>query len=60
MRSSFEELINNYEPGKPLTISAAVDVEPEVNLVQYTDLQATAEEVKYDPTQVERRSGQRT
>ncbi|MBE9034588.1 trigger factor [aff. Roholtiella sp. LEGE 12411] len=53
LRSSFEDLINNYEPGKPLTISAAVDVEPEINLVQYTDLRATAEEVKYDPTQVE-------
>jgi len=53
LRSSFEDLINNYEPGKPLTISAAVDVEPEINLIQYTDLQATAEEVKYDPTQVE-------
>ncbi|MEH2127242.1 trigger factor [Nostoc sp.] len=53
LRSSFEELINNYEPGKPLTISAAVDVEPEVNLVQYTDLQAKAEEVKYDPERVE-------
>ncbi|QMS90029.1 trigger factor [Nostoc edaphicum CCNP1411] len=53
LRSSFEDLINNYEPGKPLTISAAVDVEPEVNLVQYTDLQAKAEEVKYDPERVE-------
>ncbi|WP_375471776.1 trigger factor [uncultured Nostoc sp.] len=53
LRSSFEDLINNYEPGKPLTISAAVDVEPEVNLVQYTDLQAKAEEVKLDPEQVE-------
>ncbi|WP_392531947.1 trigger factor [Nostoc sp. C117] len=53
LRSSFEDLINNYEPGKPLTISAAVDVEPEVNLVQYTDLQARAEEVKYDPERVE-------
>ncbi|MDZ8081853.1 MAG: trigger factor [Nostoc sp. DcaGUA01] len=53
LRSSFEDLINNYEPGKPLTISAAVDVEPEVNLVQYTDLQAKAEEVKYAPERVE-------
>ncbi len=48
LRSSFEDLINNYEPGKPLTILAAVDVEPEVNLVQYTDLLFQAEEVKYD------------
>ncbi|MBW4423846.1 MAG: trigger factor [Nostoc desertorum CM1-VF14] len=53
LRSSFEDLITNYEPGKPLTISAAVDVEPEVNLVQYTDLQAKAEEVKFDPERVD-------
>ncbi|BAZ53032.1 trigger factor [Nostoc sp. NIES-4103] len=53
LRTSFEELINNYEPGKALTFSAAVDVEPEVNLGQYTGLQVKAEEVKYDPTQVE-------
>ncbi|MEH2250777.1 trigger factor [Nostoc sp.] len=53
LRSSFEDLIKNYEPGKPLTISAAVDVEPEVNLVQYTDLLFQAEEVKYEPEQVE-------
>ncbi|WP_414543518.1 trigger factor [Nostoc sp. CCY0012] len=53
LRTSFEELINNYEPGKPLTFSAAVDVEPEVNLVQYTDLQAKAEEIKHDSSRVE-------
>ncbi|MBW4614284.1 MAG: trigger factor [Desmonostoc vinosum HA7617-LM4] len=53
LRSSFEDLINNYEPGKPLTFSAAVDVEPEVNLVQYTGLQAQAEEIKYEVSKVE-------
>lgn len=53
LRSSFDELITNYEPGKPLTILAAVDVEPEIHLVQYTDLHAKAEEVKYDETRVE-------
>ncbi|WP_414566427.1 MULTISPECIES: trigger factor [unclassified Anabaena] len=53
LRTSFEELINNYEPGKPLTFSAAVDVEPEVNLVQYTELQAKAEEIKHDSSRVE-------
>ncbi|MBE9207173.1 trigger factor [Nostoc sp. LEGE 06077] len=53
LRSSFEDLINNYEPGKPFTFLAAVDVEPEVNLSQYTGLQAQAEEVKYDPAQVD-------
>ncbi|AFY35201.1 trigger factor [Calothrix sp. PCC 7507] len=53
LRSSFDELISNYEPGKPLTISAAVDVEPEIHLAQYTDLQAKAEEIKYDPARVD-------
>ncbi|MFQ4146550.1 trigger factor [Chlorogloeopsis sp. ULAP02] len=54
LRSSYEDLINNYEPGKALTISAAVDVPPEVNLAQYTDLQIKAEEIKYDPQQVDK------
>ncbi|QLE56905.1 trigger factor [Nostoc sp. TCL26-01] len=53
LRSSFDDLISNYEPGKPLTFAAAVDVEPEVNLVQYTGLQAKAEEITYDSARVE-------
>ena len=53
LRSDFEELIQNYEPGKPITFSAAVDVPPEVNLLQYTGLSVKAEEVKYDPEKVE-------
>ncbi|YAF96656.1 MAG: trigger factor [Nodularia sp. CChRGM 3473] len=53
LRTSFEELINNYEPGQPLTFSAAVDVEPEVNLVQYTGLQAKAEEIKHDSSRID-------
>ncbi|MBE9214227.1 trigger factor [Plectonema cf. radiosum LEGE 06105] len=53
LRSSFEELINNYEPGQPLTFSAAVDVPPQVNLGEYSGLQFKAEEVKYDPQQVD-------
>ncbi|QIR41318.1 trigger factor [Tolypothrix sp. PCC 7910] len=53
LRSSFDELINNYEPGKPLTFSASVDVEPEINIAQYTGLQAKAEEIKYDPARVD-------
>ncbi|WP_017316428.1 trigger factor [Mastigocladopsis repens] len=54
LRSSFDELINNYEPGKPLTFAAAVDVEPEPNLGEYTGLQFKAEEVKYEPEQVDK------
>ncbi|AFZ60885.1 trigger factor [Anabaena cylindrica FACHB-243] len=51
--STFDDLIKSYEPGQPLTISAAVDVEPEINLAQYTGLAAKAEEIKYDPTRVD-------
>ncbi|WP_414527361.1 trigger factor [Nodularia chucula] len=53
LRSSFDDLISNYEPGKPLTFLAAVDVQPEVNLVQYTGLTAKAEEIKYDSSRVD-------
>ncbi|HEY9850521.1 MAG TPA: trigger factor [Leptolyngbyaceae cyanobacterium] len=53
LRSNFEELVNQYEPGKGLTFSAAVDVPPEVNLKQYTGLNLKAEEVKYDATKVD-------
>ena len=30
LRSSFEDLIGAFEPGKPMTFSAAVDVLPEI------------------------------
>lgn len=53
LRSSFDELVNNYEPGKPLTFNAAVDVEPEVQLGDYQGLQFKAEEVEYDPSRVD-------
>lgn len=53
LRSSFDDLINNYEPGKPLTFSASVDVPPEVTLSQYTGLEIKAEEIKYDPERVD-------
>lgn len=53
LRTSFEELISNYEPGKPLTFLAAVDVEPDVNVLQYTGLTAKAEEIKYQSSRVD-------
>ena len=52
LKSSLEELIAQYEPGRALTISAAVDVPPRVNLKQYRGLNAKAEEVKYDEARV--------
>ncbi len=54
LRSSFDELVNNYQPGQPLTFSAAIDVPPEVNLTQYKGLQIKAEEIKYDPERVDK------
>ncbi|NES95987.1 MAG: trigger factor [Desertifilum sp. SIO1I2] len=54
LRSDMESLIEAYEPGQPLTFSAAVDVPPEVTLNQYTELTVQAEEVKYDADKVDR------
>lgn len=53
LRSSFEELITQFEPGNPLTFSAAVDVQPEVDLQQYQDLSVQAEEVKPEEGKVD-------
>jgi trigger factor len=53
LRSSFDDLMSNYQPGEPLTFAAAVDVVPEVQLKEYSGLQAKAEEIKYDPTQID-------
>jgi len=54
LRSSFEELIDNYEPGKPLTFSAAVDVPPSIDLGDYSGLKFKAEEVQFDTEQVDK------
>lgn len=53
LQSSFEDLVNQYEPGAALTFSAMVDVQPEVNLKQHTGFQVQAEEVTYDPSRVD-------
>ncbi|HIK17352.1 MAG TPA: trigger factor [Leptolyngbyaceae cyanobacterium M33_DOE_097] len=53
LRTSFEELIQKFEPGSALTFSAAVDVQPDVTLKQYKGLSIQAEEVKYKPERVD-------
>ncbi|RMF27856.1 MAG: trigger factor [Cyanobacteria bacterium J083] len=53
LTSDFAALIEQYEPGKPLTFSASVDVEPEVELDEYTNLSVRAEETVYEPKQVD-------
>ncbi len=53
LRSSFEELVTQFEPGNPLTFSAAVDIQPEVDLKQYTGLSVQAEAVEPEAGKVD-------
>lgn len=53
LRSSFEDLVSQFDPTQPLTFSASVDVQPNVVLKQHAGLQIQAEEIKPDPKQVE-------
>ncbi len=54
LRSVFDDLVEQFEPGAPLTFSASVDVQPEVTIKQYRDLKVKAEEVKADPERVDK------
>ena len=51
--SNFDELLQKYIPGQTLTFGATVDVPPAVTLGTYTGLSVKAEEIVYDPAQVE-------
>ena len=53
LRSGFETLIEEFEPGKVLTISASVDVPPEAELERYKALSVTAEEVAYSTERID-------
>jgi trigger factor len=53
LRSSFDELLQQFEPGSALTFSAAVDVFPEATVSQYKGLTVQAEEVSYDESRVD-------
>lgn len=53
LRTPVEELIQQFTPGHPLTFSIAVDVPPDVKVNNYEGLDITAEEVVYDPAQVD-------
>ncbi|MEA5465143.1 trigger factor [Leptothoe sp. PORK10 BA2] len=52
LRSGFETLIEEFEPGKALTISASVDVPPQAQLKQYKNLSVKVEEVVYDAERI--------
>ncbi|MEM7062339.1 MAG: trigger factor [Cyanobacteria bacterium P01_B01_bin.77] len=49
----FETLVEKFEPGKSLTISASVDVPPQAELTQYKDLSVKSEEVIYKPERID-------
>jgi len=53
LTSSFERLLQQFEPGQTLTIQASVDVPPRVSLDQYKGLSVQAEEVQYDAQRVD-------
>lgn len=53
LKSSFEDLINSYEPGQTFTFKAAVDVPATVTLGTYKGLAFKAEQTEYDPAQLE-------
>lgn len=45
LKSSFEDLIAQYQPGQTLIISAAVDVPPQASLTQHSGFTVKAEEI---------------
>lgn len=51
--SSIEEMADRFKPGEVFTFKAAVDIPPDVTLSDYASLSVKAEEVAYDPTQVD-------
>ncbi len=53
LRSNFEELLGQYNPGDTLTFSIAVDVPPSVELADYSSLNVKAEEIVYQPEKVD-------
>ena len=53
LRSSFDELIQKYEPGETFVFSAAVDVPPTAQLKDFQNLSVKAEESQYNPQELE-------
>lgn len=53
LASSFEELLVQFKAGVPFTFSAIIEVPPTVEVGDYGELTIQAEEVPYDPEDVE-------
>ena len=53
LRSNFEELLEQYNPGDVVSFSVAVDVPPTLELKDYNNLNVKAEEIAYQPEKVD-------
>lgn len=53
LKSAFDELIEQYQPGQTFTFKAAVDVPATVTLGTYKGLSFQAEQTDYDPAQLD-------
>lgn len=53
LKTKFEELVKDFEPGKEMAFSAKIDVEPEVKVDNYKGLVVQAEEAEYSPALVD-------
>ncbi|NJK57174.1 MAG: trigger factor [Pleurocapsa sp. SU_5_0] len=59
LRSNFDELLGQYNPGDAISFSIAVDVPPSIELADYSNLSVKAEEIVYQPEKVEELINQR-
>ncbi|MEM6612790.1 MAG: trigger factor, partial [Cyanobacteria bacterium P01_C01_bin.72] len=53
LRSDFDELLGQYNPGDTITFSVAVDVPPSLELADYNGLNVKAEEIVYQSEKVD-------
>jgi len=53
LRSEFEDLVKDFQPGNAVVFKAAVDVPPEVTLGQYQGLEVKAEKIEYNSLTVD-------
>ncbi|HEY9613489.1 trigger factor [Allocoleopsis sp.] len=54
LTSTYEELIRQFQPGKPLKFSASVDVPPTITLGEYSGLSVKAEETQPEADAVDK------
>lgn len=53
LRSNFDELLGQYNPGDAISFSVAIDVPPSIELADYNNLSVKAEEIVYQPEKVD-------